>query len=259
MRRNIKLVISYDGTDFAGWQVQKQDRSVQGVIQEALADLHGLPISLTGAGRTDSGVHATGQVGNFYTEKAGIPGPKFREALNSRLPVDVRILSSVEVPESFHSRRNAIERQYEYHLMGAAAAPAHLSRYLWLLRKIPSIKVLNEIASVICGTHDFTTFTAAGDASESRVRCINHAVFLSEGPLTIFRINGNAFLWRMVRSLLGTMIDIGSRGGGARQMQGILNSRNRNEAGPTAPALGLFLTKVKYGQETGIHRVQRHT
>ncbi|MCK5250817.1 MAG: tRNA pseudouridine(38-40) synthase TruA [Spirochaetaceae bacterium] len=253
MRRNIKLVVSYDGTDFAGWQIQSKDRSVQGVIETALADLHGMPVSLTGAGRTDSGVHATGQVCNFYTEKTIIPENKFRDALNAQLPGDVRILSSIEVQMSFHSRRDALDRQYEYRLIDGEVCPAHLARFAWLVKRIPSVNRLNDMASVVCGTHDYSTFAAAGDASESKIRCINHAVFLSEGPVTMFRINGNAFLWRMVRSLLGTMIDLGSRGGGADRMRGILESRDRNEAGPTAPARGLFLTKVNYGQDTDVH------
>ena len=252
MRRNIKLVVSYDGSDFAGWQIQSEDRSVQGVIETALADLHDMPVSITGAGRTDSGVHATGQVGNFFTEKSNIPEKKFRDALNSRLPGDVRILSSIEVPMSFHSRRDALDRQYEYRLIDGVPGPAHMARFAWMVKRMPSVNQLNDMASVICGTHDYSTFATAGDTNESKIRRINHAVFLSEGPVILFRINGNAFLWRMVRSLLGTMIDLGNRGGGADRMRGILNSRDRNEAGPTAPARGLFLTKVNYGQNTGI-------
>lgn len=253
MRRNIKIVISYDGTDYAGWQVQSNDPSIQGAIETALSDLHGVPVSLTGAGRTDSGVHASGQVGNFNTDKDNIPGEKFRDALNARLPGDIRILSSIEVPEFFHSRRDAVERQYEYRMFDGGICPAHMKRFTWQLRRLPPLKDLNEIASVICGTHDFSTFSAAGDVSRSKIRRINHAVFISDGPVTLFRINGNAFLWRMVRSLLGTMIDLGIRGGGAEGMRGILESRNRLNAGPTAKAHGLFLTKVKYGQGTNIH------
>jgi len=253
VERNIKLVVSYDGTEYSGWQIQSKDSSIQGEIQKALESLHVRPISLTGAGRTDSGVHASGQVSNFYTEKDNIPAAKFRDALNARLPGDIRVLLSTEVQLSFHSRRDALERQYEYRLYHGEVLPSHAGRYTWQISRMPSLKLLNDIASVICGTHDFTTFAAAGDASSSRARCINHAVFLSEGPYILFRINGNAFLWRMVRSLLGTIINLGNRGGTPAQMRGILESCDRNQAGPTAPPRGLFLTKVIYGQNRGVH------
>ena len=247
MIRNIRLLISYDGTDFAGWQVQKEDRSVQGVLEEALADLHAHPVSIIGAGRTDSGVHAAGQVGNFRTDMDGIPEEKFREALNARLPRDVRILRSERVPDGFHARRDATNRRYEYRILEGASEPAHMARYVWRVRKLPPIAVLNRMAGTICGTRDFTTFAAAGDASASRVRRIEHAVFLSDGPLVVFRISGNAFLWRMVRSLVGTLVDLGLRGGDEGDMRGILDARDREAAGPTAPPRGLFLTKVSYG------------
>ena len=246
MKRNIRLLISYDGTDFAGWQRQRGDRTVQGVLEEALASLHGTPTSLVGAGRTDSGVHATGQVGNFYSLNESIGDKKFREAINVRLPRDVRVLSSGLVPEGFHSKRDAKSRQYTYWIASSLLGVAHMSRYAWFLRKLPPIAALNDMTRVICGSHDFTAFTARGDTSKSRIRSIRHAVFLSRGPMLVFRIDGNAFLWKMVRSLLGTMVDLALCGGGWREMEEILNSRDRSEAGPTAPARGLFLTRVDY-------------
>lgn len=247
MIRNIKLLISYDGTDFSGWQVQSVEKSVQGVLEEALSDLHGHSVSLIGAGRTDSGVHAVGQVGNFYTDKDGIPEWKFRDAVNARLPQDVRILRSEQVPDEFHSRRDAVNRCYEYRILEGAVGPAHLRRYTWFVKRLPSLMLLNEMASVLCGTHDFTTFSAAGAAGESRIRRIEHSVFHCEGPLVVYRISGNAFLWRMVRSIVGTLIDLGIRGGDAQAMRGILQEKNRKAAGPTAPPRGLFLSKVNYG------------
>lgn len=246
MKRNIRLLISYDGTDFAGWQRQRDRRTVQGVLEEALADLHEAPIPLVGAGRTDSGVHATGQVGNFYSPNESIKGGKFSAAINVRLPKDVRILSSRAVPEGFHSKRDAKCRQYAYWIANSQMGAAHMSRYAWFLKKLPSLVSLNEMARVICGSHDFTAFMTRGDGSKSRVRSINHAVFLARGPMLVFQIDGNAFLWKMVRSLLGTMIDLALHGGGGKEMRRILGSRNRDEAGPTAPACGLFLTRVRY-------------
>jgi len=246
VKRNIRLSISYDGTDFSGWQRQRDCRTVQGVLEEALADLHGMSVSLVGAGRTDSGVHATGQVGNFFSLNESIEDGKFGAAINARLPSDVRVLSSRLVPESFHSKRDARGRQYVYWIASSRLEAAHMSRYSWFLKKLPSLVALNEMARVICGSHDFTTFMASGDASKSRIRSINHAVFLARGPMLLFQIDGNAFLWKMVRSLLGTMVDLALRGGGGKEMSKILNLRNRTEVGPTAPARGLFLTRVVY-------------
>ncbi len=251
MKRNIRLVISYDGTEFSGWQIQNSRRSVQGEIQRALEDLHGSSVALTGSGRTDAGVHAQGQVANFYTEMDSVPSDRFREALNARLPLDVRILSSAEVNADFHSRRDAVLRCYEYKMMDGFVVPVHLARYTWAVKEMPSLTVLNNMARQLCGTHDFSTFAAAGDASASRVRDIHQAVFLGRGPQVVFRIAGNAFLWKMVRSILGTLVDLARQGGSADDFRRILVSRERGNAGPTAPARGLFLTKVFYGNQTG--------
>lgn len=247
MERNIKLLISYDGTNFAGWQKQRGFRTVQGVLEGALADLHKTPTVLVGAGRTDSGVHATGQVGNFYSPNESIEAKKFSAAINARLPGDVRVLLSNAVSEDFHSKRDARSRQYVYWIVNSLLGTAHMSRYAWFISRLPSLVALNEMARVICGSHDFTSFTAVGDVSKSRIRCINHAVFLTKGPMLLFQIDGNAFLWKMVRSLLGTMVDLALHGGGGKEMREIMDSKNRDAAGPTAPARGLFLTKVDYG------------
>lgn len=253
MRRNIRLLISYDGTDFCGWQKQVHGRSVQGELERALEMIHRHPLMLTGAGRTDSGVHATGQVAHFLTENSSIPSARFCQALNAQLPPDVRVLESQEVPLDFHSRYDATSRRYEYQMTGSRTAPAHWARYVWKVPRMPAMNLLNDLAREICGEHDFSTFAAAGDQSATRHRRIHQAVFLTQGPLMVFRINGNAFLWRMVRSLLGTMMDVASNGGDAARFREILESKDRRQAGPTAPSRGLFLTKVFYGSETGIY------
>lgn len=132
--RNIRLDLSYDGTDFNGWQVQKSGRTVQGEIEKALMKLHGKEVSLTGSGRTDSGVHATGQVANFFTEIGSIPEDKFREAVNSHLPRDIRVMKSREVHKDFHSRYDARVRVYKYYLLHCDAGHAHLRNYCYLTR-----------------------------------------------------------------------------------------------------------------------------
>ena len=245
MKRNIKLIISYDGTDLCGWQIQNNGRTVQGEIEKALGRIHGGDVRLTGSGRTDSGVHANGQVANFYTEK-NIPAEKFTPALNSMLPEDIRIMKSEEVGESFHSRFDAKVRVYRYFIKpGGICAPQH-ARYCWRIKHIPDIGRLNSIASPLIGVHDFTTFTAAGDPSKSRTRELFSASFTIDGQFLVFKIAGNAFLWKMVRSIIGTSLQIEEEGGDSARMKKILESENRRNAGITAPAHGLFLDRVLY-------------
>jgi tRNA pseudouridine38-40 synthase len=249
MRRNIKLTISYDGTDFNGWQVQSNGRTVQGEIENALASIHGEPVRLTASGRTDSGVHAKGQIANFYTEKDNIPTEKFIAALNSMIPREIRILKSEPAVEDFHSRFDAKIRVYSYYIKpGLICEPWH-DRYCWRTRHQPQLGRLNRIAAPLAGTHDFTTFTAAGDPSQSKIRKLYSAVFSVEGQFIVFKIAGNAFLWRMVRSIVGTAMQLEEAGAGADEMRRILNSLSREEAGTTAPARGLFLDRVLYDEK----------
>ncbi len=251
MNRNIKLVIAYDGTDFCGWQIQNNGRTVQGEIEAALAKIHSREVRLTGSGRTDSGVHADGQTANFYTDK-DLPAEKFVYAINSLIPADVRIMTAEEVDEKFHSRFDAKMRIYRYYIKaGGICQPQHRN-YCWRIRGVPDISRLNRIAAPLIGTHDFTTFTAAGDPSDSKVRRLDSAAFTAEGQFIVFKIAGNAFLWKMVRSIVGTIIEIESAGGGAAEMKEILESRDRERAGATAPPQGLFLHKVHYDEQAAI-------
>lgn len=247
-RRNLRLTLSYDGTDFAGWERQSEGRTVQGTVEAALAELHGHPVEVAVAGRTDSGVHALGQVINFRSD-ASIPDDRFPYALNSLLPRDVRVLRSIRVSDAFHARFDARARVYAYHFQTGEFESPIDRRFAWHLRREPRVERLNSLASVIVGTHDFTTFAAAGDTSQSRVRDIASAAFFFEGGRLVFRIVGNAFLYRMVRSLVGTMVDLEAAGAGASRMRELLDGRARELAGPTAPAHGLFLVKVVYDGE----------
>lgn len=249
--RRIVLTLSYDGTDFQGWQIQKKGRSVQGEIQKALVKLHqGDEIKLTGSGRTDSGVHATGQVAHFDTGLASIPSERFRDALNSLLSHDIRVLDSQLAPyPDFHTRFDAHRRMYKYYISNKEVCAAHVYNYTWLTRKTLDLAILNEMAEVITGIHDFTTFTSAQDQSKSRVREIFSAGFSREGEMIVFHIAGNAFLWKMVRSLTGTFLHYCDNGYKADKIKEILEARDRSLAGPTAPARGLFLTKVNYGSQ----------
>ena len=248
-QRNIKLTIAYDGTDFSGWQVQNNERTVQGVLQNAVEKIHGCPISIVGAGRTDSGVHATGQVANFSSGIDSIPAEKFLYAINAILPDDARIISSSAVQKEFHSRKSASRRIYRYYLSDSVIRFPHQDRYCHHVRKKMDLSRLNRIASSLIGKHDFTTFSSAGDLVPNRTRKIFSSCFYPEGPLVVYKIAANAFLRKMVRSVVGTIIELAENGGSEERMSQILRSRDRSNAGTTAPAKGLFLCKVIYEDE----------
>ena len=245
--RTVRILLAYDGTEFSGWQVQDQERTVQGELMKALGVIHDRETGVNGAGRTDAGVHARGQVANFDTSHSGIEDYRFAAALNANLPHDVRVLSSACAPRGFDSRRWALWRAYEYFLYPCEIGFPDVRRYCWGLRRTPRIAQLNRIASALVGEHDFSTFTASGDVSSSRVREVLSASFSARPPFVVFRIVGNAFLRKMVRSVVGTIVQIESEGGGREEMLNRLKSGQRDAAGPTAPARGLFLAEVGYG------------
>ena len=177
----IKLVLSYDGTDFGGWQRQKNARSVQEDIEKALEKMHGHPVRLTGAGRTDAGVHAMGQAAGFFTDIGSIPAEKFLLALNKLLPRDIRILSACDASPDFHARFDASLRRYRYFIMCGERQDAFSQRYVWFVPRFPSITKLNAMASVIVGEHDFSAFASAKDISRSKSRFVRNPVFGLKG------------------------------------------------------------------------------
>lgn len=242
---NFRLDLAYDGTAFSGWQDQTVERTVQGEIEKALGAILKSPVRIAGAGRTDAGVHARHQVATFQAETR-MNGNQIRVALNSLLPKDVRILEASPVPEGFHARFSAKARVYHYYLyMGTVALPWE-EPYCWRLGHPLDLGVLNAMAGSILGETDFTTFSSAQDQSASRIRYMYQSVFFLEGPFLVYRVAGNAFLWRQVRSLVGSMVKWAPLPGGLELFQRALKARNREEAGPTAPARGLFLQKVVY-------------
>lgn len=249
--RNIALTVSYDGTDFLGWQRQSEaalgkGRTVQEEIEKALAKMHGHAVPLIGSGRTDSGVHAVGQVANFPTDIARIPAERFVPALNSMLPRDVRVMDSREVPETFHARFDARSRTYRYFIHCGSRIAAHETPYVWRLGRWPDVSRLSRMASYLAGEVDCSTFTAAGDQSHTRSRYFYGASFFPEGDRLVFEIQANAFLWKMVRSITGTLIFLEERGAPPEEFARRLHARDRREAGPTAPGTGLFLWDVRY-------------
>jgi len=247
--RNIKLIVAYDGTDFLGWQRQKNSRTVQGVIEAALERLHKKPVSLTGSGRTDTGVHAAAQAANFYTSINSMEASRFVPALNSLLPRDVRIVKASHVRHDFHARFDARLRTYRYYFITRTHALPWELRYAWHLRRQPDIRRLNEYTRLFRGEMDCTSFAVPGDKSKSRSRYISGSRFLVEGDRLVFEISANAFLWRMVRSIAGTLIRCEENGLSADSVREIIEGRNYALAGPTAPAEGLFLWKIDYYRE----------
>ncbi len=245
-RRNIRATLAYDGTEFSGWQIQREGRTVQGVLEEALGRMHQHAVRVRAAGRTDAGAHASGQVISFFTDLDSIPAEKFRDAVNSYLPADVRLLASREVEPGFNARKAARARVYAYYLYVGGEGLPHYRHYCWRIRQKPSLVTLNRMAAQLVGEHDFSTFAAAGSAERSHVRRVYAAGFHPEGPFIVFRIAANSFLWKMVRSIVGTFIELEQGGQKEDRVRQILLARDRSLAGSTAPARGLFLERVLY-------------
>ncbi len=252
--RRIRLDLSYDGTDFSGWQRQKTGRTVQEEIEKALAVLHkGQAVGLSGSGRTDAGVHASCQVAHFDSLGSSVPSGRFTEALNSLLPRDIKIHQSREVSGDFHARYDAVMRVYRYYIIKPHHQKAFQRNYSLACLLDLDIPRLNELAMVFAGCHDFTSFAAARDPGKSKVRHIYSASFMREGPFTVFRVAGNAFLWKMVRTMVGTILDLYEKGEGPEVLWDILAAKDRRCAGPSAAPWGLFLDKVIYESESALY------
>ncbi|MCI1207891.1 MAG: tRNA pseudouridine(38-40) synthase TruA [Treponema sp.] len=254
--RNILLTLSYDGTGFCGWQRQdckdgKYVRTVQGELEKTLAKLLGQPVNLYGSGRTDSGVHAAGQAANFFSPITSIPPENYVRVLNGMLPPDIRVMESREVPEDFNSRFSATSRVYRYYIYCGDVPLASQMPFVWRIRHACSIDRLNAMVSSFRGETDCKTFSAAGDQSLSTRRYIEDAFFFEQpgwpsGTILVFQIEANAFLWKMVRSVIGSLIEFERTGRSADYFSEVLAAGNRKLAGPTAPPTGLFLWQVKF-------------
>jgi tRNA pseudouridine38-40 synthase len=248
-----RLDIAYDGTHFEGWQSQvrgatmEDGRTVQAEIEKALAVLVKTPVPIVGAGRTDAGVHARGQTAHFDAV-TNMRGPHFVRGLNSLLPSDVRIMHCQPVEPDFHARFSALARVYHYHIIPAQSLLPWEARYCHRVHILPPLLELNRMAALLHGEMDFTSFTHAKDPNLSKNRFIYHSSFFPQGDRVIYQITGNAFLWRMVRSLVGTILDLGAQGLGAPEFAAILAAKDRKKAGPTAPGQGLYLQKVIYDE-----------
>ncbi|MDK2882562.1 MAG: tRNA pseudouridine38-40 synthase [Bacillota bacterium] len=243
--RNIKLTLAYDGTDFAGFQVQPKARTVQGELSAALGRILGEEVKVIGAGRTDAGVHARAQVVNFHTA-ARIPLERLPAALNSCLPRDVTVWQAEEVPAEFHARYSAKTKVYRY-LMEVAPYPSpFLRRFSWHLPFPLDVAAMRAAAEELTGEHDFTSFCAAGGAAKSHVRTLRRLAVAEEGGLIAVEAAADGFLYKMVRNLVGTLVEVGRGVLKPEDMGRILAARDRKAAGPTAPPQGLILWHIDY-------------
>ncbi len=248
--RNVKLTIAYDGTDFLGWQKQKEGRTVQGEVEKALSRMHKREISVACAGRTDSGVHANGQVISFCSE-LDIPAEKLCRAVSSFFPKDVSAVASELVDDDFHARYSARRRSYKYYIFPSPVRIPHYRRYSVRTLRRPDLSLLNRYAGKIIGEHDFSTFSAPNEQVPHRVRRVLSAGFYPEGDFIAFRITGTAFLWKMVRSLVGSFIEYEERGVDPAEVAEYLAAGDRSLAGMTAQARGLFFDRVEYHDRPG--------
>lgn len=243
--RRIFLEIAYDGTNYSGWQVQNNALSVQEVIDKTLSEWLGEDIHTIGASRTDAGVHALGNVAVFDTETR-IPGDKYAFGLNSRLPEDICIQQSYEVPLEFHPRFTETIKTYEYKILNRKFPdPTKRRDSLFYYGKL-DVGAMNEAASYLVGPHDFKSFCASGHEGTNTVRTIYSASVLRDGEMIYFRITGNGFLYNMVRIIVGTLMEVGKGAIKPKKMSEILKAKNREAAGPTAPAHGLTLVEIEY-------------
>jgi tRNA pseudouridine38-40 synthase len=244
--RTIKLVIEYDGTNYQGWQVQPKGPTIQGTLEEKLRLLTGEPIQLIGSGRTDSGVHALGQVAHFKTQSQMHIGP-MQKALNSLLPPDIVIQKIEEVEEGFHARRHSKSKVYEYRILNRNFRSAFHRGYVWYIPQELNLREMTKATKSLIGEHDFSAFRTVGSSTRTTVRRVIRAEWKRRRDgLICFEIEANGFLKQMVRSIIGTLVEIGKGRMNGVEFRKIMDSKDRKKAGPTAPAQGLFLKEVKY-------------
>ena len=243
--RNIKLTIEYDGTSYGGWQKQKNNRTIQQCIEEAIRLLIGEEVELIGSSRTDAGVHAKGMVANFITNSQ-IPADKFREAINTKLPDDIGIIKSEEVDKNFHSRYDSKGKTYCYTLVNRYEKVCIGRNYVYQVRDELNYNLMKEAAKYFLGKHDFKAFKTNGSSVKTSVRTISGLELeLKDDVIKIF-VSADGFLYNMVRIIVGTLIEVGKGKIKPEDIESIIKNGDRSKAGPCVPPNGLVLEKVFY-------------
>lgn len=243
--RNIKLTIEYDGTSYGGWQKQKNNRTIQQCIEEAIKLLTGEEVELMGSSRTDAGVHAKGMIANFITNSQ-IPADKFREAINTKLPDDIGIIKSEEVDKNFHSRYDSKGKTYCYTLVNRYEKVCLGRSYVYQVRDELNYNLMKDAAKYFLGKHDFKAFKTNGSSVKTSVRTISRLELELKGDVIKIFISADGFLYNMVRIIVGTLIEVGKGKIKPEDIENIIKNGDRSKAGPCVPPNGLVLEKVFY-------------
>jgi len=245
--RTIKLTIEYDGTNYCGWQIQPAGKSVQGSLLKAVRKMTGEENHLIGASRTDSGVHATGQVAHFRTSTM-IPPVGFMRGINSSIEKDISVIAAEEADPDFHAQKDAKSKLYRYLILSSEAPSALRANRCWHMREKLDVESIRKASKCLIGKHDFKSFQAAGSSARDAVRIIDDIAVsaIDKDNIIAIEIEGSGFVYHMVRNIVGTLVLIGKGRLKSDEMQKILTARERKRAGATAPARGLYLVSVSY-------------
>jgi tRNA pseudouridine38-40 synthase len=245
LMRNIKLILEYEGTNYAGWQKQNNVMTIQQKLEGIIEIVTGQFSEVIGSSRTDSGVHARGFVCNFITE-SNIPDKNFKKALNAYLPEDIVVVKSEEVDINFHARFCSIGKRYVYTVLNAEQRHVLGRNYMYFFHRKLNIKDMEKAAQYFIGTHDFSAFRKSGSSVKTSVRTIKELSIIKNGDLITFNINGDGFLYNMVRIIVGTLLDVGVGRFKPEYITEIIKSKDRSNAGKSVPATGLCLEEVFY-------------
>ena len=250
--RTFKLTITYDGTDFAGWQVQPGQETVQGNLHRALRQITGQEIQIVGSGRTDSGVHAIAQVASLTTRNWRHDADSLARALNAHLPDTIAVTEAVDAPDRFHAIRDAVGKRYRYQLQVGGIRDVFDFRFRWHLKGPLDLDAMKVAASMFVGRHDFASFQATGSDRKTTIREVRACELIEQSSSVNGRqdiaieVEADGFLYNMVRNIVGTIVEVGMRIRNPESIESILAARDRDVAGQTAPAHALFLLRVEY-------------